>query len=251
MPFSSLTRRSAEPEHLDNPANSERELAALHRQLRRLNRLFRFARPFQLFLPTLLGSQRCQNLELLDIGAGTGELGSEMVAWAAARGWTWRVTCIDLSQHSLGLSRGERRIVGSALALPFADESFDCVIASQMTHHLSMNAEIVQHFREAWRVSRHAVFFSDLYRHPAVYVMVWWAAWMAGCSARLRADAATSVARGFRPAEWEALARDAGIAPCRVSVYFRARILLQAHKEAGKIEMSSALPFEQSNERCV
>ena len=232
--LSSLARRSAEPEHFDDPATSDADLAVMHRQLVRLNRLFRFARPFQLFLPSLLGPDRCQHLELLDVGAGTGELGRELTRWAANRGWTWRVTSIDVSQRGLAMGNGDRRIVASALALPFGDGSFDCVIASQMTHHLANDLEIIQHFREAWRVSRHAVFFSDLHRHPAVYLMVWWAALFAGCSARLRSDGATSVARGFRVPEWEAFARQAGIESPQASLYCRARILLQARKGSGE-----------------
>ena len=230
MPLSSLARRSAEPEHFDDPANSEAELASMHRQLVRLNRFFRFARPFQLFLPALVGLERCQSLNLLDVGAGTGELGRELTAWAAARGWEWRVTSVDLNQRALGMGDGDRRVAASALALPFGDGSFDCVIASQMTHHLATDADVVQHFREAWRVTRDAVFFSDLHRHPAVYIMVWWAALFTGCSARLRSDGATSVARGFRISEWETLAKSAGINAPQASIYCGARILLQARK---------------------
>ena len=230
MPLSSFARRSAEPEHFDNPANSHVEMAALHRQLGRLNRFFRFARPFQLFLPPLIGAEQCRRLEVLDVGAGTGELGRELTCWAAGRGWTWCVTALDINQRGLGIGEGDRRVVGSALALPFADKSFDCVIASQMTHHLASDFEVVQHFREAWRVSRQAVFFSDIHRHPAIYFMVWCVALFAGCSARLRSDGATSVARGFRVGEFEALAREAGIAAPQASVYCGARILLQAHK---------------------
>jgi hypothetical protein len=60
--------------------------------------------------------------------------------------------------------------------------------------------------------------------------MVWLVALFAGCSARLRSDGATSVARGFRVAEWEALAREAKIEAPQASIYCRARILLQARK---------------------
>jgi 2-polyprenyl-3-methyl-5-hydroxy-6-metoxy-1,4-benzoquinol methylase len=229
MPLLSLAQRSANLEHLDNPTNSALELAALHRQLQRLNKLFQFARPFQLFLPSLAGEERCRHLEILDVGAGTGHLGRELTAWAAGRGWTWHVTSVDVNERGLDLGDG-RRVVCSALSLPFASGCFDCVIASQMTHHLATDSDVIAHFAEAWRVSRHAVLFSDLYRHPAVYLMVWSAALLAGCSRQIRDDGATSVARGFRVPEWEALARKAGIDAPRTSIYCGARILLQARK---------------------
>ena len=64
---------------------------------------------------------------------------------AARYGWEWRVTNLDLGLAALQLGADRRSVVGSVCALPFADESFDAVIASQMTHRLTQD-ETVQHF---------------------------------------------------------------------------------------------------------
>ena len=63
-------------------------------------------------------------------------------------------------------------VTGSALQLPFADGSFDLVVASQMTHHLT-DEEVVQHWREAWRVTRDAIFICDLHRNAGFYALLW------------------------------------------------------------------------------
>jgi hypothetical protein len=57
-----------------------------------------------------------------------------MSAWAQRRGWDWRFTNLDANPvlKSVGPAK---TVTGSALQLPFADGSFDLVVASQMTHH--------------------------------------------------------------------------------------------------------------------
>ena len=63
----------------------------------------------------------------------------------------------DLSPRALALNVGGRNVVGSAMALPFPDNAFDVVVASQMTHHLESDADVARHFAEAYRVARKAV----------------------------------------------------------------------------------------------
>ena len=67
-------RRSAQAEYFDLPGRSEAETLAAFRDLDQLNRQFRFAKPFEEMLPKWLGIERCAQLEILDLGAGTGLL---------------------------------------------------------------------------------------------------------------------------------------------------------------------------------
>jgi SAM-dependent methyltransferase len=225
-----LSCRSGQAEYLDAPQRSHREVAAAYRQLSRVNWLFRFAHPFEYFLPHRLGRERCRELELLDLGAGDGALGRHLARWAQRRGWRWRVTDLDINPVALSLSNHAGKIAGSVLSLPFCDNSFDAVIASQMTHHLASNQQIVDHFREAWRVTRDVLVFSDLHRNVALYVLVWLGTLLSGCSREMRTDGLVSVKRGFRRSEWSAFAAQAGIPAARVSLYVGARILLHARK---------------------
>src|SRR6266850_5049419 len=160
-----LSQRATQAEYFDAANRSFTEVADGYRQLARANRIFLFSHPFEFVLPRLLGKERCRSLSLLDMGAGDGSLGIKLARWAARQGWDWRFTNLDLNPHALRLNSHTRNIAGSVLALPFREGSFDAVIASQMTHHLFSNAELIQHFREAWRVTRDALVLSDLHRN--------------------------------------------------------------------------------------
>src|SRR6266853_248860 len=141
-------------------------------------------------------------------------------------------------RHPSGASLAKRSprqngssVTGSLLELPFPDNHFDVVIASQVTHHLGDEAEVVQHFREAWRVTREGLLLNDLHRNPALYGLVWLSVRMAGLSAAMRNDALVSVRCGWWIKEWRELAAQAGIPDARVWLYFGSRIILQARKD--------------------
>jgi SAM-dependent methyltransferase len=182
-------------------------------------------------LPRWLGAECCSQLEILDVGAGTGSLGRELSQWAARRGWDWRFTNLDTNEVALRLGSGPGAVSGNALALPFANDSFDLVITSQMTHHLT-DLEIITHWREAGRVTRDGLFFCDLHRNVGLYAMLWLATRLFGASRHLREDALISVKRGFRLEEWRSLAAQANLRNARVWVFYGTRIVLQARKAA-------------------
>jgi len=226
-----LGRRSAQAEYFDLPGRSASDIVGDFRDLDRINRFFQFARPFQEKLPVWLGEERCRELNILDVGAGTGLLAKTLSTWAARRDWKWSFTNLDANLHAPQTDPTAHRVVGSALKLPFPDNSFDLVIASQMTHHLT-DAEAAIHFREAWRVARQAVMISDMHRNLGLHAVLWLLTPMLGIGGSVRADALISVRRGFRCKEFEQLAQTANLGSARVKLYYGARILLFARKAA-------------------
>lgn len=223
--------RSTQAEYFDAPDRPADEMAAAFRELDRVNRWFKFSHPFASGLPRWLGSKRCERLEILDVGAGTGLLGKRLSGWARRRGWDWRFTNLDANPVVLNSPGVARAVTGSALELPFNDGSFDLVVASQMTHHLA-DAEVVRHWREAWRVTRDAVFICDLHRNAFLYAMLWLTMRLMRTDPILREDGLISVRRGFRRHEWRELAARAEIPGARVWLYYGTRIVLQARKGA-------------------
>jgi SAM-dependent methyltransferase len=221
--------RSTQAEYFDTPGLSEAERAGGFRELDRINDFFRFSHPFVSRLPSWLGKERCEQLEILDVGAGTGLLGEKLTAWARRRGWHWRFTNLDANPINLKSGDAAKTVTGSALQLPFADGSFDLVVASQMTHHLT-DEQAVQHWREAWRVTRDAIFICDLHRNAGLYAMLWLFLRLMRTSRNLREDALISVKRGFRRREWRELAARAKIPNAKVWLYYGTRIVLQARK---------------------
>ena len=120
--------------------------------------------------------------------------------------------------------------MGSALQLPFADASFDLVIASQMSHHLT-DEDVVTHWREAWRVTRDAMFICDLHRNAGLYALLWLTLRLMRANPTVLEDGLISVRRGFRLGEWRKLATRAGIPSENVWRYHGTRIVLQARKK--------------------
>ena len=224
-----LSRRATQAEYFDSPERSLAELAEFHARLNSVNRFFVFAEPFQQALPKWLGPDSCQSLSILDLGAGDGSLGKVLTESAAKRSWRWRFTNLDLNIRALSLNETGVNVAGSAIALPFRDGSFDLVVASQMTHHLT-DGGVLQHLREAWRVARMGIFLSDLHRNPTLYSCLWLLLRLWRYPKPFWNDGLLSVKRGWRVSELRRLAAQAGIGGAEVSLYFGARVLLRARK---------------------
>jgi len=224
-----LSRRSTQAEYFDT-LRPERETAQFYASLARLNRLFLFARPFQRTLPALLGGDSCKRLSLLDLGAGDGLLGKVLGQWAAKRNWKWETTNLDVNVRALSANSGTANVAGSVAALPFRDRSFDVVIASQMTHHLT-DEQAEQHLREGWRVARQALVISDLHRNAALYAGLWLVLRLGRFPRNVGDDGLLSVRRGWHVDELDRIARKAGIAEAKVWLYFGARVLLGAARD--------------------
>jgi 2-polyprenyl-3-methyl-5-hydroxy-6-metoxy-1,4-benzoquinol methylase len=174
-----------------------------------------------------LGRDHVERLSILDLGAGDGWIGQTITAWAANRGWIWHVTNLDLNPSALGLRPHPSNVAASVCALPFRDNSFDAVIASQMAHHLS-DAETVAHFREAWRVTGDALFLTDTHRNPAALLVIWAVLKRMRVTPEFLADGLQSVRRGWRVGEWRRLAAQAEIPNLRVWLAYGSRVMLQA-----------------------
>ena len=223
-----LSRRSMQAEYFDadRPAT---ELATFFQSLGRVNRFFGFAEPFRRLVPRRIGPASCESLCILDLGAGDGTLGDELSAWAKQRNWEWRVTNLDHNLACLCLNRTATNVAASATALPFHDNSFDLVIASQMAHHLS-DEQVVQLLRESWRVARLGIFVSDLHRSVLLYLLLWTLLHFQGHAGVFCADGLLSVKRSWRVPELKRLATQAGLSGAHISVLFGTRVMLEASK---------------------
>ena len=226
-------RRSTQAEYFDLPGRSDAETLAAFRDLDYLNSVFVFAKPFEEVLPGWLGHERCAQLDVLDLGAGTGALGKKLTTWADQRGWRWRFTNLDTNLLALKLGGERRAVVGSALALPFRDANFDLVVASQMTHHLT-DEQIVMHLREAWRVTRDALFICDLHRNAGFYAALCLLLPFMRIGQSLRDDALLSVKRAFHLGEWRVLANVANVSGAKIWLYYGTRIVLQARRRGAE-----------------
>ena len=188
-----------------------------YRELEIINRMLGGVRAIDRFLP------RRSGLLMLDVAAGACD-----VSEALAENRTCRIVVLDLNAR--GLRRAQRcwPLVGNALELPFADDTFDVVMSSLFFHHLS-DEDSVRVLAGMWRVARERVLINDLRRSPVAYFSIRVLTALFSRSSMVQHDGPVSVRRAFRPAELLTLARRAGI-PARVYRSFPYRLVLVADK---------------------
>lgn len=195
-----------------------------HRDIALSNRLFGGVHAVRAELePMLAGGPR--ELSLLDVGTGTGDIPSRLVAVAARRGVRLRVLGLDDHRELVAATREWpiEPVTASALALPFADRSIDVVCCSQVLHHFEP-ASALDVLREMHRVARRGVIVADLRRSWVAAAALWLISFPLGFHPVSRHDGVVSIFRGFTGAELRALVREAVSVDARVRRRFLFRV---------------------------
>lgn len=161
-------------------------------------------------LPTLP-----RRLTLLDVGTGLGDIPARARVVAARAGVSMETIGVEAAEWVAAASRtgNDAAVVGSALALPFADASVDIVTCSQVLHHF-FDSDARQLVCELNRVARHRVIISEIRRTRVAAAGIWAASFLLGFHPVSRHDGVVSVMRGFLPNELLDVVRSAtGHAP--------------------------------------
>jgi ubiquinone/menaquinone biosynthesis C-methylase UbiE len=189
-------RRTVTPELLDRDAGSPAEIAIALRDLRMVNRLFGGRRTMEALLRRVAAQARLRRMSFLDVAGASGDIAGTLRERFARDGIALEPVLLDRAASHLG--NGMRAVAGDALALPFADGSFDVVGSSTFVHHLEPD-EVARFAREALRVARVAAVINDL-RRSAVHLAFVYSGWP--IFGRLsHSDGPASVRRSYTPAE--------------------------------------------------
>lgn len=192
-------RRVVIPELLDSDSGTAREVAASLRDLRMFSRYFGGTSTTASLLRRVAQASGNRLLSVLDVAAGPGESVMGAARELAREGIRLRTTLIDRSASHLPRN-GNTTIVGDALHLPFADESFDVATSSLFVHHLEPD-EVVAYVNETLRVCRVAAVTNDLNRSSTHLGLVY--AGMPLYRSRItRHDAVASVKRAYTAEEF-------------------------------------------------
>ncbi|HET7552106.1 MAG TPA: methyltransferase domain-containing protein [Gemmatimonadaceae bacterium] len=154
---------------------------------------------------------------LLDVGTGLGDIAARARAVAADAGIPLRTVGVDASEPlarnascpALPTARAD------ALALPFADDSVDIVLCSQLLHHFE-NDRAIELLRELDRVAKHRVIVSDLRRSWFAASGIWLVSFPLRFHPVSRHDGVVSVLRGFTRGELERMVERAVHTQARV-----------------------------------
>jgi ubiquinone/menaquinone biosynthesis C-methylase UbiE len=210
------------PELMDADAGNPRELARALRDLHRINRRFGGIRTtLQMFrqVAEVTGRDR---FSMLDVGAASGDVASAVQNAMARRRIRVDVTLTDRSLAHLQMAHaGPRRVVGDALALPFAADSFDLVSCSLLAHHLEPQA-LLTFIAGALRVCRVAVLVNDL-RRSAVSLALVYSGFPMFCR-MVRHDSVASVKRAYTIPEMQGMLQRAGAAHVAIAPYYLFRL---------------------------
>lgn len=215
-------KRSTAREMMDSPDNPRELLEDDLRNLRIINRYLGNYRAVLGALKRLIEEQKLRSFSLLDVGTGSGDIPALIASWARRNHLAAQLIGLDpepitlntaVNQthdyHEIALVRGDGR------ALPFASDSVDFVLSSQMLHHFS-EEDIIDLLRAWSRVARRAIIICDLVRHPLAYHGIRLVTKAFTRNIMTRTDGPLSVQRAFTLEEWRELFERAGIGSFRL-----------------------------------
>jgi ubiquinone/menaquinone biosynthesis C-methylase UbiE len=216
------------PELLDTDAGTPQEVADSLADLRWVNRWFGGVATTCAMIQRVLDGNRNQRLSFLEVAAGTGDTPAATRECMRRLGVQLDVTLLDRAKTHL--NHGNRSVVGDALALPFADNTYDLVSCGLFTHHLSP-AEIVQFVSEGLRICRKAVLINDLVRDP-MHLALAYAGRIFYKSRLSKHDGPASVRRSYTLPEMRELLAKTAAAKVEVRRHYMYRMAAIAWKNA-------------------
>ena len=162
-----IMRRVVIPELLDADSGTPSEIATALSDLRHINQWFGGISATQSMIAQVARKLDVGLLSLLEVAAGAGYVPQAASARMLKLGVQVQVTLIDRVHSHLKNSSGNgtSAVAGDALALPFADGSFDVVSCCLFAHHLEPQ-EVVQFVNDGLRVCRAAMIINDVVRDP-------------------------------------------------------------------------------------
>jgi 2-polyprenyl-3-methyl-5-hydroxy-6-metoxy-1,4-benzoquinol methylase len=232
-----LSRRALEDEQMDAADLDPETYAAVLRHLGRVNRATFAARPTLGFLRDQEAAMRAlgRPVRLLDVGFGGGEMLRTIWRSMKRQGIACELVGIDLNPRSAPVAEDMtdagapiRYLTGDYRSL--AGQGWDFVISSLVVHHMN-DAERGDFLAFMEREAQLGWFVNDLHRHAFAYHGFPLLARLLGVHRIVREDGQLSVARAFRPPEWEAIVRAAGLSDvARVERIFPFRLCVARNK---------------------
>ena len=215
-------KRSTAREMMDSTDNPRELLEDDLRNLRIINRYLGNYRAVLGALKRLIEEQKLKSFSLLDVGTGSGDIPALIASWARRNHLGAQLIGLDPEPITLNTALNQTHdypeialVRGDGRALPFASNSVDFVLSSQMLHHFC-EEDIINLLRSWSRVARRAIIVCDLVRHPVAYHGIRLVTKAFTRNIMTRTDAPLSVQRAFTLEEWRELFERAGIGPFRL-----------------------------------
>lgn len=215
-----FSRRSSEPELMDDADVAPRELERCLRDLSRLNRLTFGYRPTLGFLEELRrkGLLPARPLRIVDVGCGYGDTLREVGRWALRAGVGVELTGVDVNPVTTQIARratkddfGISWVTANALSYQ-PKNGVDVVLSSLFTHHLA-DEHVTRFVRWMDDTAELGWFINDLHRHPLPYHSFGLLARIQRWHRFILHDGPVSIARAFDHDDWRRLLWAAQVEP--------------------------------------
>lgn len=224
----SLAARIRVEEQMDDPGLAPDIYDRVLKDLARVNAVTLAARATLDFLKR--GTRGVSAFRLLDVGFGYGDMLRRIARWARKRGVAVDLIGVDLNPRSAAIARAATPI---AWPIEFRTGDYrdvagpiDFVISSLVAHHMT-DAELVAFLRFMEARAERGWLVNDLHRLAFAYHGFPLLARLLGAHRIVREDGKVSIGRSFRPAEWQAILAEAGIAGARVVRRFPFRLCVE------------------------
>lgn len=216
-------RRQVIPELLDTDSGTADQIAESISDLRRINQWFGGVSTTLSMIECVLRESATEAFSLLEVASAAGDVPRQASKRLMQNGIRLEVTLLDrASSHLKSHMNRARAVAGDALALPFADGSFDLVSCCLFVHHLGPE-ELMRFVNDALRVCRVAVLINDLIRHPLHLALVY--AGLPLYRSRLtRHDAPASVRAAYTPQEMLDIVQRTNVAKIQVQRHYLFRM---------------------------
>ncbi|MGA0199554.1 MAG: methyltransferase domain-containing protein, partial [Prochlorotrichaceae cyanobacterium] len=161
----------------------------------------------------------------LDLGTGIADLPEVVVRWGNQQSPSIPVEIVAVDANPVTVDYARQALnkrlppelasqiqveVADALALPYATDSFDVVMASMFLHHFAETNSIVI-VGEMQRIARNGIIINDLHRHPLAYYGIYSLTRLLPASPMVQNDGPLSVLRGFAASDLKTIATGAGL----------------------------------------
>ena len=225
-------RDSTAEELLDGPGVEYELLEKSLRDLSRMSVMLTWTQQAVKQVAEIVEQRQLRAFSVLDVGTGAGNIPIALARWARSQQLQIEITASDLSEQVLIAARANcadfpeiRLEQQDALALTYADQSFDLVHCQGVLHHFSPD-EAQMLLKELARVARHAVIVTDLQRGRSAYIAAWLMMRILKRNRITRLDGLASIRRSYIPSEVRALAEQANLRSAAVRTTFPVRQVL-------------------------
>jgi 2-polyprenyl-3-methyl-5-hydroxy-6-metoxy-1,4-benzoquinol methylase len=225
-----LTTRAIAEELMDADDLDAATYAAVVHDLAKVNTLTMARRPTINFLSeiALRHDPMRGAIRILDVGYGDGDMLRRIANWAAGFGQAVDLVGIDLNPRSEDAARASTR---SDLKIDYrtgdyadlGDARWDIIISSLVAHHMTHD-QLITFLRFMEKHAKSGWFVNDLHRHGFAYLGYPLLSTLMRWHPIVKHDGRLSIARSYRPAEWAAILKEAGIEGATVARRFPFRL---------------------------